>query len=85
MKLLIIIVPLIVVLIIGGCYSDGTKDGYEEIITNIETVTNSFIIETKIAETITELVVEITTLIKKHRLNKRLNKQPIKQKQPCLQ
>ena len=78
MKLLIIIVPLIVVLIIGGCYSDGTKDGYGEIITNIETVTNPFLFETKIAETITEFVIEITTLIEKTQTEREVEQTPYK-------
>ena len=68
MKGLILIVLLMFVF--GGCGTEGTKDGYEEKITNVETVTNPFLIETKIAETITEFVIEITTLIEKTQTNR---------------
>ena len=62
-------IPLTVLFVISGCGTEGTKDGYEEIITNIETVTNPFLFETNIAETITEFAIEITTLIEKTQTN----------------
>ncbi len=68
MKRLILIILLMFVFC--GCSAEGTKDGYEEKITNIETVTNPFLIETKIAETITDFVIEITTLIEKTQTNR---------------
>lgn len=70
MKRLILLITLTVLFVIGGCSAEGTKDGYEEKITNIETVTNPFLFETKIAETITEFVIEITTLIEKTQTNR---------------
>ena len=68
MKWLILFVLLMFVFC--GCSAERTKDGYEEIITNIETVTNPFLFETNIAETITEFVIEITTLIEKTQTNR---------------
>ena len=65
MKRLILLIPLAVLFVISGCGTEGTKDGYAEKTTDIETVTNPFLFETKITETITEFVVEITTLIEK--------------------
>lgn len=65
MKRLILIVLLMFVFVFGGCSAEGTKDGYEEKITNVETVTNPFLFEIKITETITEFVIGITTLIEK--------------------
>ena len=63
MKRLISVVPLIIVLLISGCGIDGKIDGFEEKITNIETVTNPFLIGTKAEKSLTEIIVELTTMI----------------------
>lgn len=63
MKRLILITLLIIMMIFVGCGIEGTIDGFDEEIYNIETVPNSFFTGTKVTETITELIVEITTLI----------------------
>ncbi len=63
MRRLISVVPLIIVLLIGGCNIEGKIDRFEEKITNIETVTNPFIIEIKAEKTLTEIIVELTTII----------------------
>lgn len=63
MKRLIFIVPLIMVLLISGCDTEGTKAGYNNAIANGETVTNPLIFEDEITERITEIVVKITTII----------------------
>lgn len=69
MKRFLGIILLLVLLFFGGCEIKGTIDGFEDKITNIETVPNPFLLGTKVTETITEIVVEITTLISETQTN----------------
>ena len=63
MKRLISVVPLIILLLISGCGIEGKTDGFEEKITNIETITNPFFAGTKAEKNLTKIIVELTTLI----------------------
>lgn len=63
MKRLILLIPLAVLFVISGCGTEGTKDGKQNIISVYETVTNPFFIGTKAEKTLTEIIVELTTLI----------------------
>lgn len=63
MKRLIFITLLILMMIFSGCVIKGTIDGFEDKITNIETVPNPFFTGTKVDKTLAEIIVELTTLM----------------------
>lgn len=63
MKRLILLIPLTVLFVISGCGTEGTKDGNITTASSFETVTNPFFIGTKAEKTLTEIIVELTTLI----------------------